>query len=77
MNPESNIVGIMRPARAKIIAVRWVGATVEMTIPNARAVMMYKPHSASSSATLPRIGTSKTVRAATNTSRTLTKASTM
>ena len=77
MNPESSSVGIMSPASAAIIAVRWLGALVEITMPSASAVTMYSPLSASRSTRLPRSGTPNTVRAATSTRSTLTKPSTM
>ena len=77
MNPDRIIVGSMSPARAAIMAVRWFGALVEITTPRASAVMMYSPLSARRSTRLPRSGTSNTVRAATSTSSTLTKPSTM
>jgi hypothetical protein len=77
MNPDSNSVGSSSPASAAIMAVRWFGATVEITMPSASAVTIYSPLSASRSTRLPRSGTPNTVRAATSTRSTLTKPSTM
>ena len=40
MNPDSSKVGIMSPASAASMAVRWFGALVEITTPRASAVTM-------------------------------------